>query len=161
MSFFFSHWSMFSGTPNEEKLIWDVASFKGYQYTKYGCRKKGDTKMLHRGYCDANKKPKPIRRMCNLQDCTQPQWVHTRTLTLTLLSERHTKKWTRKKEFPVVAAKEKLHWSGAAIKCWDGRKRENYKYKEKQLWPGFQMFLLYHVDQTIRLHNIYEFLLFI
>ncbi|XP_071340002.1 A disintegrin and metalloproteinase with thrombospondin motifs 3 isoform X1 [Trachinotus anak] len=47
----------------------------GFQYTKYGCRKKGDTKMVHRGYCDASKKPKPIRRMCNLQDCTQPQWV--------------------------------------------------------------------------------------
>ncbi|XP_068613342.1 A disintegrin and metalloproteinase with thrombospondin motifs 3-like [Brachionichthys hirsutus] len=47
----------------------------GFQYTKYGCRKKGDTKMVHRGYCDANKKPKPIRRMCNLQDCTQPQWM--------------------------------------------------------------------------------------
>lgn len=31
--------------------------------------------MIHRGYCDANKKPKPIRRMCNLQDCTQPQWI--------------------------------------------------------------------------------------
>ncbi|PWA24185.1 hypothetical protein CCH79_00016281 [Gambusia affinis] len=44
-------------------------------YTKYGCRKKGDTKMVHRGYCEANKKPKPIRRMCNLQDCTQPQNV--------------------------------------------------------------------------------------
>ncbi|XP_068461252.1 A disintegrin and metalloproteinase with thrombospondin motifs 3 isoform X2 [Clinocottus analis] len=47
----------------------------GFQYTKYGCRKKGDTKMVHRGYCDAGKKPKPIRRMCNLQDCTQPQWT--------------------------------------------------------------------------------------
>ncbi|XP_061528321.1 A disintegrin and metalloproteinase with thrombospondin motifs 3 isoform X3 [Phycodurus eques] len=47
----------------------------GYQYTKYGCRKKGDTKMVHRGYCDVGKKPKPIRRMCNLQDCTQPQWI--------------------------------------------------------------------------------------
>ncbi|XP_042343986.1 A disintegrin and metalloproteinase with thrombospondin motifs 3 [Plectropomus leopardus] len=47
----------------------------GFQYTKYGCRKKGDTKMVHRGYCDASKKPKPIRRMCNLQDCTQPQWI--------------------------------------------------------------------------------------
>ncbi|XP_069562091.1 A disintegrin and metalloproteinase with thrombospondin motifs 3 [Brachyistius frenatus] len=46
----------------------------GFQFTKYGCRKKGDTKMVHRGYCDASKKPKPIRRMCNLQDCTQPQW---------------------------------------------------------------------------------------
>ncbi|KAJ0067783.1 hypothetical protein NL108_010457 [Boleophthalmus pectinirostris] len=43
--------------------------------TKYGCRKKGDTKMVHRGYCDASKKPKPIRRMCNLQDCSQPQWI--------------------------------------------------------------------------------------
>ncbi|XP_055080258.1 A disintegrin and metalloproteinase with thrombospondin motifs 3 isoform X1 [Periophthalmus magnuspinnatus] len=48
----------------------------GYQYTKYGCRKKGDTKMVHRGYCDASKKPKPIRRMCNLQDCSQPQWTY-------------------------------------------------------------------------------------
>ncbi|XP_028824055.1 A disintegrin and metalloproteinase with thrombospondin motifs 3 isoform X3 [Denticeps clupeoides] len=47
----------------------------GFQYTKYGCRKKGDTKMVHRSYCDVNKKPKPIRRMCNLQDCTQPQWI--------------------------------------------------------------------------------------
>ncbi|CAG07772.1 unnamed protein product, partial [Tetraodon nigroviridis] len=47
----------------------------GFQYTKYGCRKKGDTKMLHKGYCDASKKPKPIRRMCNLQDCAQPQWI--------------------------------------------------------------------------------------
>ncbi|XP_050966448.1 A disintegrin and metalloproteinase with thrombospondin motifs 3 isoform X3 [Labeo rohita] len=47
----------------------------GFQYTKYGCRKKGDNKMVHRGYCDINKKPKPIRRMCNLQDCTQPQWI--------------------------------------------------------------------------------------
>ncbi|XP_072243441.1 A disintegrin and metalloproteinase with thrombospondin motifs 3 [Leuresthes tenuis] len=47
----------------------------GFQYTKYGCRKKGDTKMVYRGYCDANKRPKPIRRMCNLQDCTQPQWI--------------------------------------------------------------------------------------
>ncbi|KAI1900374.1 hypothetical protein AGOR_G00049300 [Albula goreensis] len=47
----------------------------GFQYTKYGCRKKGDSKMVHRSYCDVSKKPKPIRRMCNLQDCTQPQWI--------------------------------------------------------------------------------------
>ncbi|XP_031426478.1 A disintegrin and metalloproteinase with thrombospondin motifs 3 isoform X2 [Clupea harengus] len=47
----------------------------GFQYTKYGCRKKGDNKMVHRSYCDVSKKPKPIRRMCNLQDCTQPQWI--------------------------------------------------------------------------------------
>ncbi|XP_066566722.1 A disintegrin and metalloproteinase with thrombospondin motifs 3 isoform X3 [Amia ocellicauda] len=47
----------------------------GFQYTKYGCRKKGDSKMLHRSYCEASKKPKPIRRMCNLQDCSEPQWI--------------------------------------------------------------------------------------
>ncbi|XP_060739607.1 A disintegrin and metalloproteinase with thrombospondin motifs 3 [Tachysurus vachellii] len=47
----------------------------GFQDTKYGCRKKGDNKMVHRSYCDISKKPKPIRRMCNLQDCTQPQWI--------------------------------------------------------------------------------------
>uniref|UniRef100_A0A4W5L9S7 Uncharacterized protein n=1 Tax=Hucho hucho TaxID=62062 RepID=A0A4W5L9S7_9TELE len=47
----------------------------GFQYTKYGCRKKAASKMVHRGYCDVSKKPKPIRRMCNLQDCTQPQWI--------------------------------------------------------------------------------------
>ncbi|XP_030650200.1 A disintegrin and metalloproteinase with thrombospondin motifs 3 [Chanos chanos] len=47
----------------------------GFQYTKYGCRKKGDSKMVHKSYCDVSKKPKPIRRMCNLQDCTQPQWI--------------------------------------------------------------------------------------
>ncbi|KAI9522124.1 A disintegrin and metalloproteinase with thrombospondin motifs 3, partial [Dissostichus eleginoides] len=67
----------------EETFEWALKSWSpcskpcagGFQYTKYGCRKKGDTKMVHRGYCDASKKPKPIRRMCNLQDCTQPQWI--------------------------------------------------------------------------------------
>lgn len=67
----------------EETYEWALKSWSpcskpcagGFQYTKYGCRKKGDTKMVHRGYCDSNKKPKPIRRMCNLQDCTQPQWM--------------------------------------------------------------------------------------
>lgn len=47
----------------------------GFQYTKYGCRRKSDNKMVHRSFCEANKKPKPIRRMCNLQECTQPLWV--------------------------------------------------------------------------------------
>nr|XP_015815765.2 A disintegrin and metalloproteinase with thrombospondin motifs 3 [Nothobranchius furzeri] len=67
----------------EETYEWALKSWSpcskpcsgGFQYTKYGCRKKGDTNMVHRGYCDVNKKPKPIRRMCNLQDCTQPQWI--------------------------------------------------------------------------------------
>ncbi|KAG8435132.1 hypothetical protein GDO86_013181, partial [Hymenochirus boettgeri] len=47
----------------------------GIQYTKYGCRRKGDNKMVHRNFCDNNKKPKPIRRRCNLQECSQPGWV--------------------------------------------------------------------------------------
>ncbi|XP_060103395.1 A disintegrin and metalloproteinase with thrombospondin motifs 3 [Heteronotia binoei] len=47
----------------------------GFQYTKYGCRRKSDNKMVHRSFCEASKKPKPIRRMCNLQECTQPFWV--------------------------------------------------------------------------------------
>ncbi|XP_028930040.1 A disintegrin and metalloproteinase with thrombospondin motifs 3 [Ornithorhynchus anatinus] len=47
----------------------------GFQYTKYGCRRKSDNAMVHRSFCEADKKPKPIRRMCNLQECTQPLWI--------------------------------------------------------------------------------------
>eukprot|EP00079_Xenopus_tropicalis_P027896 XP_012822312.1 PREDICTED: A disintegrin and metalloproteinase with thrombospondin motifs 14 isoform X1 [Xenopus tropicalis] len=47
----------------------------GIQYTKYGCRRKGDNRMVHRNFCDNNKKPKPIRRRCNQQECSQPGWV--------------------------------------------------------------------------------------
>ncbi|GAB5570745.1 A disintegrin and metalloproteinase with thrombospondin motifs 3 isoform X1 [Prionailurus iriomotensis] len=47
----------------------------GFQYTKYGCRRKSDNKMVHRSFCEANKKPKPIRRMCNIQECTHPLCV--------------------------------------------------------------------------------------
>ncbi|XP_027766668.1 A disintegrin and metalloproteinase with thrombospondin motifs 14-like, partial [Empidonax traillii] len=31
--------------------------------------------MVHRNFCDNGKKPKPIRRRCNLQECSQPTWV--------------------------------------------------------------------------------------
>ncbi|XP_063148301.1 A disintegrin and metalloproteinase with thrombospondin motifs 2 isoform X1 [Candoia aspera] len=47
----------------------------GYQFTKYGCRRKNDLKMIHRSYCESISKPKPIRRVCNLQECSQPIWV--------------------------------------------------------------------------------------
>ncbi|XP_043559548.1 A disintegrin and metalloproteinase with thrombospondin motifs 2-like [Chiloscyllium plagiosum] len=47
----------------------------GNQFTRYGCRRKADAKMIPRSYCDASKKPKPIRRMCNLHACSQPIWV--------------------------------------------------------------------------------------
>ncbi|KAM6066907.1 A disintegrin and metalloproteinase with thrombospondin motifs 14 isoform 2-T2 [Chlamydotis macqueenii] len=47
----------------------------GIQYTKYGCRRKSVNRMVHRNFCDNGKKPKPIRRRCNLQECSQPAWV--------------------------------------------------------------------------------------
>uniref|UniRef100_A0A8C3LKV4 ADAM metallopeptidase with thrombospondin type 1 motif 2 n=1 Tax=Chrysolophus pictus TaxID=9089 RepID=A0A8C3LKV4_CHRPC len=47
----------------------------GFQFTKYGCRRKTDHKMVHRSYCELIQKPKPIRRVCNLQECSQPIWV--------------------------------------------------------------------------------------
>uniref|UniRef100_H3B101 ADAM metallopeptidase with thrombospondin type 1 motif 14 n=1 Tax=Latimeria chalumnae TaxID=7897 RepID=H3B101_LATCH len=47
----------------------------GIQYTKYGCRRKSDSRMVHRNFCENSKKPKPIRRRCNLQECTQPMWI--------------------------------------------------------------------------------------
>ncbi|XP_053166897.1 A disintegrin and metalloproteinase with thrombospondin motifs 14 isoform X4 [Hemicordylus capensis] len=46
----------------------------GIQYTKYGCRRKSDNRMVHRNFCDNGKKPKPIRRRCNTQECSQPVW---------------------------------------------------------------------------------------
>ncbi|XP_051925237.1 A disintegrin and metalloproteinase with thrombospondin motifs 3 isoform X2 [Hippocampus zosterae] len=47
----------------------------GIQYTKYGCRRKSDSRLVHRNFCDGNKKPKPIRKRCNVQECSQPMWV--------------------------------------------------------------------------------------
>ncbi|XP_056627598.1 A disintegrin and metalloproteinase with thrombospondin motifs 14 isoform X1 [Triplophysa dalaica] len=47
----------------------------GVQYTKYGCRKKSDGRLVHRNFCEVNKKPKPIRKRCNTNNCSQPTWV--------------------------------------------------------------------------------------
>nr|XP_033798962.1 A disintegrin and metalloproteinase with thrombospondin motifs 14 isoform X2 [Geotrypetes seraphini] len=47
----------------------------GIQYTKYGCRRKSNNRIVHRNFCEDSKKPKPIRRRCNLQECSQPGWV--------------------------------------------------------------------------------------
>lgn len=44
----------------------------GSQFTKYGCRRRLDHKMVHRGFCAALSKPKAIRRACNPQECSQP-----------------------------------------------------------------------------------------
>uniref|UniRef100_A0A2D4K5U3 Spondin-like TSP1 domain-containing protein n=1 Tax=Micrurus paraensis TaxID=1970185 RepID=A0A2D4K5U3_9SAUR len=32
-------------------------------------------KMIRRSYCESISKPRPIRRMCNLHECSQPTWV--------------------------------------------------------------------------------------
>nr|XP_057917709.1 A disintegrin and metalloproteinase with thrombospondin motifs 14 isoform X1 [Doryrhamphus excisus] len=47
----------------------------GIQYTKYGCRRKSDSRLVHRNFCETSKKPKPIRKRCNVQVCSQPTWV--------------------------------------------------------------------------------------
>ncbi|KAK9530281.1 hypothetical protein VZT92_011793 [Zoarces viviparus] len=47
----------------------------GIQYTKYGCRRKSDSRLVHRNFCETSKKPKPIRKRCNVQECSQPAWV--------------------------------------------------------------------------------------
>ncbi|XP_037547026.1 A disintegrin and metalloproteinase with thrombospondin motifs 14 [Nematolebias whitei] len=47
----------------------------GMQYTKYGCRRKSDSRLVHRTFCETSKKPKPIRKRCNMHECSQPMWV--------------------------------------------------------------------------------------
>ncbi|XP_029953463.1 A disintegrin and metalloproteinase with thrombospondin motifs 14 [Salarias fasciatus] len=47
----------------------------GIQFTKYGCRRKSDSRLVHRNFCETSKKPKPIRKRCNVQECSQPTWV--------------------------------------------------------------------------------------
>ncbi|XP_016144435.1 A disintegrin and metalloproteinase with thrombospondin motifs 3-like [Sinocyclocheilus grahami] len=47
----------------------------GVQYTKYGCRRKSDGRLVHRNFCEISKKPKPIRKRCNTNSCSQPTWV--------------------------------------------------------------------------------------
>ncbi|KFO33424.1 A disintegrin and metalloproteinase with thrombospondin motifs 2 [Fukomys damarensis] len=47
----------------------------GSQFTKYGCRRRLDHRMVHRAFCSALEKPRAIRRACNPQECSQPVWV--------------------------------------------------------------------------------------
>ncbi|XP_061765763.1 A disintegrin and metalloproteinase with thrombospondin motifs 14 isoform X3 [Nerophis ophidion] len=47
----------------------------GIQYTKHGCKRKSDSRLVHRNFCETSKKPKPIRKRCNIQECSQPTWV--------------------------------------------------------------------------------------
>ncbi|XP_035265429.1 A disintegrin and metalloproteinase with thrombospondin motifs 2-like isoform X3 [Anguilla anguilla] len=47
----------------------------GKQYTRYGCRRKSDSKMVHRVNCENIKKPQAISRDCNQKECSLPIWV--------------------------------------------------------------------------------------
>ncbi|XP_076856662.1 A disintegrin and metalloproteinase with thrombospondin motifs 14 isoform X2 [Brachyhypopomus gauderio] len=46
----------------------------GVQYTKFGCRRKSDGRLVHRNFCESSKKPKPIRKRCNVNECSPPIW---------------------------------------------------------------------------------------
>ncbi|XP_030639748.1 A disintegrin and metalloproteinase with thrombospondin motifs 2 [Chanos chanos] len=47
----------------------------GTQYTRYGCRKNSDRRMVHRRFCENIKKPHDLSRDCNQRECPEPIWV--------------------------------------------------------------------------------------
>uniref|UniRef100_A0A8C3G4R0 ADAM metallopeptidase with thrombospondin type 1 motif 2 n=1 Tax=Cyclopterus lumpus TaxID=8103 RepID=A0A8C3G4R0_CYCLU len=48
----------------------------GKQYLRYGCRKKVDSKMVHKSFCNkSNMKPRGDTRDCNQKPCPPPIWV--------------------------------------------------------------------------------------
>ncbi|XP_057705352.1 A disintegrin and metalloproteinase with thrombospondin motifs 2-like [Corythoichthys intestinalis] len=48
----------------------------GKQYLRYGCRRKVDSKMVHKSFCNkSNMKPRGDARDCNQKPCPPPIWV--------------------------------------------------------------------------------------
>uniref|UniRef100_A0A3Q2EFS0 A disintegrin and metalloproteinase with thrombospondin motifs 2-like n=1 Tax=Cyprinodon variegatus TaxID=28743 RepID=A0A3Q2EFS0_CYPVA len=48
----------------------------GKQYLRYGCRRKVDSKMVHKSFCNkSNMKPRGDIRNCNQKPCPPPIWV--------------------------------------------------------------------------------------
>ncbi|XP_072231244.1 A disintegrin and metalloproteinase with thrombospondin motifs 2-like [Leuresthes tenuis] len=47
----------------------------GRQYTRFGCRRKADGKMVHRTFCSNINKPRAISRKCNAETCRSPRWL--------------------------------------------------------------------------------------
>lgn len=45
----------------------------GKQYTRFGCRRKADGKMVHRTFCSIISKPRAISRSCNSNPCMSPR----------------------------------------------------------------------------------------
>ncbi|KAG5844207.1 hypothetical protein ANANG_G00159780 [Anguilla anguilla] len=46
----------------------------GKQYTRFGCRRKSDSKMVHRTNCQNVKKPRAMTRDCNQKECSLAIW---------------------------------------------------------------------------------------
>ncbi|XP_030638921.1 A disintegrin and metalloproteinase with thrombospondin motifs 2 [Chanos chanos] len=77
--------SMENSLPHEDTAYFEWALRKwshcskpcggGKQYTRFGCRRKSDGKMVHRTHCAKIPKPRPISRDCNQKECSQPIWV--------------------------------------------------------------------------------------
>ncbi|KAK6316660.1 hypothetical protein J4Q44_G00120600 [Coregonus suidteri] len=47
----------------------------GKQYTRFGCRRKSDGKMVHRTHCVNIDNLRAISRDCNQKECSQPVWI--------------------------------------------------------------------------------------
>uniref|UniRef100_A0AAX7VMK8 ADAM metallopeptidase with thrombospondin type 1 motif, 2 n=1 Tax=Astatotilapia calliptera TaxID=8154 RepID=A0AAX7VMK8_ASTCA len=47
----------------------------GKQYTRFGCRRKADGKMVQRMFCSNISKPRAISRSCNAEACSPARWV--------------------------------------------------------------------------------------
>uniref|UniRef100_A0A3B4H1W1 A disintegrin and metalloproteinase with thrombospondin motifs 2-like n=1 Tax=Pundamilia nyererei TaxID=303518 RepID=A0A3B4H1W1_9CICH len=47
----------------------------GKQYTRFGCRRKADGKMVQRMFCSNISKPRAISRSCNPEACSPARWV--------------------------------------------------------------------------------------
>ncbi|XP_015258580.1 PREDICTED: A disintegrin and metalloproteinase with thrombospondin motifs 2-like [Cyprinodon variegatus] len=77
--------SLESNLVQEEGLVYEWALKRwshcskpcggGTQYTRFGCRRKVDGKMVERIFCSHINKPRPISRKCNTETCRSPQWV--------------------------------------------------------------------------------------
>ncbi|TRY98385.1 hypothetical protein DNTS_021805 [Danionella cerebrum] len=77
--------SMENSLPQDDAIYFEWALRKwshcskpcggGKQYTRLGCRRKSDGKMVHRTLCANIPKPRAISRPCNHKECSEPIWV--------------------------------------------------------------------------------------
>lgn len=59
-------------------LVWFFHPFLGKQHLRYGCRRKVDSKMVHKRFCNkSNMKPRGGMRDCNQKACPPPMYVFT------------------------------------------------------------------------------------